>query len=371
MMRIAEVEPITLEPRWLFVKITTEDGTVGWGECLGDRATTIAEAVTELKRYLIGQDARRIEHHWQAMYRMPFWRGGPVLNAAISGVDIALWDILGKSLDAPVWQLMGGKTREKIRMYRGVGGRTPEQLVENVKDAVAQGFTAVKWCPVPDGVPPLAGQAGPKLAAAQVGAVRDEFGDDLDILLDFHGRLTPAMGITYAKAVEPFNPFFIEEPVLPEHSDAIPRVAAQTHIPIATGERLFTKFGFRSVLEKGGLGMIQPDLCICGGLTEGKKIAAMADAYHVGLGPHNPYGPVNTAASLHLDICSPNFVIQEFVSFGEGVFREPLAYKDGFAMIPEGPGLGIEVDEEAVRARPYTPKDTPLLLHDDGSVVDW
>ena len=370
-MQIMEVEPIALQPRWLFVKITTDTGIVGWGECLGDRAETIARAVKELRRYLIGKNPMETERHWQAMYRMPFWRGGPVLNAAISGVDIALWDIRGKVLDAPVWELLGGKCRDKVRLYRGIGGNTPDALVNSARKAVDDGFSAVKWCPVSEGVPPLTGRKGPEDAAAQVEAVRDEFGADLDILLDFHGRLSPALGIVYAKAVEPFNPFFIEEPVLPEQSDAIPRIAAMTHVPIATGERLFTKFGFKSVIANGGVAMIQPDLCICGGLTEGKKIAAMAEAYQIGLGPHNPYGPVNSAASLHLDVCSPNFVIQEFVSLGEGIFTEPLKHQDGYLLIPDSPGLGIEVDESAVRARPYVPVDTPLLTDEDGSIVDW
>lgn len=368
--RIADVEPIPLAPRWLFVKVTCEDGTVGWGECLGDRAPTIAQAVVELKRYLIGKDANRIEHHWQAMYRGAFWRGGPILNAAISGVDIALWDILGKRLDAPVWQLMGGACRDRVRFYTGIGGATPDAVAESAKAAVARGFSAVKWCPV-DATEPLAGIGVAKLAADQMAAAREAVGPDVDLMLDFHGRLSPAMAIVVAKAVEPIGPMFIEEPVLPEHSREIPRIAASVSVPIATGERLFTKYGFRDVLAAGGLGLIQPDLSICGGLTEGRKIAAMADAYGVGVGPHNPYGPVLTAASVQLDVCTPNFVIQEHVSLGEGIFREPLRFADGYVLPPESPGLGIEVDEAAVRAREYQEQDVPLLNHRDGAIADW
>ncbi|HRU22417.1 MAG TPA: galactonate dehydratase [Candidatus Latescibacteria bacterium] len=369
-MKIVDVEPVPLAPRWLFVKVTTDEGIVGWGESLGDRALTIAAAITELKRYLVGKDPFQIEHHWQAMYRGAFWRGGPILNAAISGVDTALWDILGKALGAPIWQLMGGKCRDSVRFYRGIGGPSPEALAENALKAVEAGFSAVKWCPVP-ATPALAGVKGAKAAEREVEAVRKAVGDGVDILLDFHGRLTPAMAIVFAKAVEPYNPMFIEEPVLPEHSEQIPRIAETTGVTIATGERIFTKFGFRPILQAGGVGLIQPDLSICGGLTEGKKIAAMADAYAVGIGPHNPYGPVLTAASLQLDICSPNFVIQEFVSLGEGLFTQPFEQKNGCVGVPYGPGLGIEVDEEAVRAHEYVPHDVPILYNEDGSIADW
>jgi galactonate dehydratase len=369
-MKIVDVEPVPLAPRWLFVKVTTDEGVVGWGESLGDRALTIAAAILELKRYLLGKDPFQIEHHWQAMYRGAFWRGGPILNAAISGVDIALWDILGKSMNTPIWQLMGGKCRDKVRFYRGIGGPTPSAIAESAVKTVEAGFTAVKWCPVP-ATPALAGIKGAKAAAAEMEAVRLAVGDDIDVLLDFHGRLTPAMAIVFAKAVEPYNPMFIEEPVLPEHSEQIPRIADTTGVTIATGERLFTKFGFRPILQAGGVGLIQPDLSICGGLTEGKKIASMAEAFAVGIGPHNAYGPVLTAASLQLDVCSPNFVIQELVSLGEGLFRQPFQLKGGCVDVPQGAGLGIEVDEEAVRAHEYHAHDVPLLFNDDGSVADW
>jgi len=368
--KIADVEPIPLAPRWLFVKVTTEDGTVGWGEALGDRALTISQAILELKRYLIGQDALRIEHHWQAMYRGAFWRGGPILNAAISGVDIALWDILGKRLDAPIWQLMGGACRDKVRFYTGIGGSTPDTIAESAKNAVARGFTALK-CGVCEATEPLAGLTGPNAAAELMEAVRGAVGDDVDVMVDFHGRLSPAMAVVFGKAIAPWRPMFVEEPVLPEHSHEIPRIAQAIGLPIATGERLFTKYGFRPVLEAGGVALIQPDLSICGGLTEGRKIAAMADAYGVGVGPHNPYGPVLTAASLQLDICTPNFVIQEHVSFGDGIFREPLTLADGCVVPPEGPGLGVDVDEDAVRSRVYEAHDIPLLFHEDGAIADW
>ncbi len=372
-MRITAVEPVLVAPSWVFVKIDTDEGIAGWGEALGDKASTVAAGVTELARYLVGKDPLRIEHHWQAMYRGAFWRDGPILTAAISGVDIALWDIMGRALDVPVWQLMGGKCRERVRLYLAPGGSTPDEMAENALKAVDRGFTAVKWCPTAQLSPPF-GLAGAIASSRQIEAVRRAVGDEVDIMLDFHGQLTPAAAITYARAVEPSNPLFIEEPVLPEHSHEIPRVGRSTRTPIATGERIYTKYGFRPILEAGGVGMIQPDLGACGGLTEARKIAVMADAHGVGVGPHNAYGPILFAAALHLDVCTPNFVIQEHqetVSMGQGVFRDPLKQVDGHVAPPQGPGLGFEVDEAAIRERRFTPHDLPILTNTDGSIADW
>ncbi len=374
-MRITEVEPILVAPSWVFVKISTDAGIVGWGEALGDKAVTVFTAVTELSRYLVGQNPLRIEHHWQAMYRGAFWRGGPILNAAISGVDIALWDILGKALGQPIWQIMGGRCRDSVRLYLSPGGRTPEQMGQRAASAVERGFTALKWCPTASqAVPVLTGAEGARDAEAQVAAVREAVGDTVDILLDFHGQLSPAMAVVYAKAVEPYRPMFIEEPVLPEHARELPRIAQATLVPIATGERVFTKYGFRPILAAGGVAMLQPDLGACGGLTEARKIAAMADAYGVGIGPHNAYGPILTMAALHLDMSIPNFVVQEHqeqTSMGQGIFVEPLRSEGGRVAPPDGPGLGVEIDENAVRSRAFTPHDLPILTNEDGSIADW
>jgi galactonate dehydratase len=374
-VKIVEVEPILAARGWVVVKITTDQGLVGWGECLGDKASTVAAAVAELRRYLIGRDPLRIEYHWNAMYRGAFWRGGPILNAAISGVDIALWDILGKSLGQPIWRVMGGNCRDKIRLYMSPGGSTPEYMADRAVSAVERGFTALKWCPTASlSIPVLAGSQGARLAAKQVETVREAVGYDVDILLDFHGQLSPAMAVTYARAVEPYRPMFIEEPTLPEHSDRIPHIAQMTSVPIATGERIFTRYGFRPILEAGGVGMIQPDLGACGGLSEARKIAAMADAYGVGVGPHNAYGPILFVAALHLDASIPNFVIQEHqeaVSMGQGVFKEPLQSEGGYIRVPDGPGLGVEIDEAALRDGTFTPRDLPILTNEDGSIADW
>ncbi len=369
-MKIVSVETVTTAPRWVFVKVRTDEGLTGWGECLGDKALAVCAAVQELERYLVGQDPFRIEHHWQVMYRGGFWRGGPILNAALSGVEIALWDILGQALHAPVWQLLGGRTRDSIRFYCHVGGDTPETLVESCHKAKARGFTAVKFG-VTRQFRSVEGAAGVKKAVALAEAVRSEMGDEFDFMIDLHGRVSPAMAKVLCAALAPTYPLFLEEPVLPENVGALAEVAASTTAPIATGERLFTKFGFREVLERHAAAVLQPDLCICGGILEGKKIAAMAEAHYVTVAPHNPYGPLLTAASVQLDACIPNFLIQEFVSVGEGVFTEPLPLVDGKMEVPTKPGLGVTVDEAAVAARPYEPRDVPRWFHDDGSMADW
>ncbi len=369
-MKITRVETKAIAPRWLLVLVETDEGLTGVGEALGDKAETIIAAVNELSRYLQGKDPRRIEHHWQAMYRGAFWRGGPILNAAISGVEIALWDILGKSLGVPCWQLLGGKARERVRIYGHVGGETPEKLAESARAAVARGLTAVKFSPFGP-TRAVEGPACVKAAVSKLLALRECVGDEVDIMIDMHGRLSPAMAVIFAGEFAPYRPLFIEEPCLPENVAAMAAVARKAKVPVATGERLFTKFGFREVLEKNAAAVIQPDLSICGGLLEGRLIAAMAEAYYVAVAPHCPYGPVLFAASLQLDACIPNFLIQEHVSLGQGVLREPFELKNGCVAVPEKPGLGVELDMDAIAERPYVIRDVPTFRHEDGSVADW
>jgi galactonate dehydratase len=363
-LKITSVETICTAPRWVFVKMTTDEGITGWGECLGDKALAICAAVGELERYLVGEDPFRIEHHWQVMYRGGFWRGGPILNAAISGVEIAMWDILGQALGVPVYQLLGGKVRDKIRFYTHAGGENIPQTLERCHQAKERGFDAVK-IGITRQFRSLEGAAAIKGAVAIAEAVRTEMGDAFDFAIDLHGRISPAMAKVLCRELEPLHPFFVEEPVLPENAAALADVTRSTTVPIATGERLFTKYGFREVLENHAVAVIQPDLCICGGILEGKKIAAMAEAYYVTTAPHCPYGPILTAASLQLD------AIQEQISLGEGVFEEPFVLADGHVTTPTKPGLGITVIEEAVRSRPYTPTDVPRWFHEDGSMADW
>jgi len=374
-MKITRLQTFAVQPRWLFVKMETDSGLAGWGECLGDKAFVIAEAVRSYEHALLGEDARKIVHHWQSLYRGAFWRGGPTLCAAISGLEMCLWDLLGKSLGVPVWQLLGGAVRERIRMYTRPHGRTPEELARSAKEVVARGFSAMKLCPF-EKVRIVDHYRIVEEAAARVQAIREAVGSEVDILLDFHGRVSPTMAVWLEEALRPFHPMFIEEPVLPENVEALARFAAQSKTPIATGERLFTKWGFREVLEKGAATILQPDPCICGGIFETRQIGTMAETWYAALAPHNPYGPINLAACLQVDACTPNFLIQEFVDplgLGEGYLKQPFVVKDGYIELPTAPGLGIEPDEAWIAARPLTPlPDVGRWFHpDDGSVADW
>ena len=378
-MRIASIETFFVRPRWMFLRVETDTGIVGWGEPIVEgRARTVATAIRELEPHLLGSDPRRIEHHWQTIYRGTFYRGGPVLVSALSGVEQALWDIKGKALGVPVHELLGGACRERIRMYAHCGGNTPEQAAESVRRRVDQGFTAVKTG-VPAPIRTVDTPAVVEGTAASVAAMREAVGAGIDIGIDFHGRVSPAMAIRLARALEPSCPMFIEEPCLPENVDTLARVAQSTSIPVATGERLFTRWGFREVLEKQAAAILQPDLCHCGGIFEARKIAAMAEVYYAAMAPHNPLGPISLAACLQLDACIPNFLLQEHPGMadgwdlGQGYLTSPFVVDQGYIAVPEAPGLGVEVDEAVVRERQYDGSwDTPHLTHpDDGSVADW
>lgn len=373
-MKITKLEIVFVKPRWSFLIMhTDQEGLVGYGEPIVEgRARTVAMAVQELSEYLIGQDPRRIEHHWQAMYRGAFYRGGPVLCSAISGVEQAMWDILGKHLGVPVYQLLGGACRERIRIYAHTGGATPEEGAKNAQAKVKEGYTAIKTgffgaTRIVD-TPAVVRQAVEKLAA-----MREAVGWGVDIGIDFHGRISPAMAVRLARAFEPYQPMFIEEPCLPENVDTMVTIARSTSIPVATGERLFTKWGFREVLEKQAAVILQPDLCHAGGILECKKIAAMAETYYAAVAPHNPLGPIALAACIQLDACTPNFLIQEQVSLGEGYLKEPFRMEGGYIPLPTGPGLGIELDMAAIHEKAYDGSwQTPhLSFPDDGSVADW
>jgi len=371
-MKITRLETILVQPRWLFLKMHTDAGLVGYGEPVVEgRAHTVREAVRELEEYLIGQDPRRIEHHWQAIYRHAFYRGGPVLCSALSGVEQAMWDILGKSLGVPVYQLLGGAVRDRIRMYAHCGGATPEEAASSARARVEAGYTALKT-----GVGKVPARlvetpAFVEACAARFAAMREAVGPEVDLAIDFHGQISPALAIGLARALEPYHPMFIEEPCLPENVDAMVTVARSTPIPIATGERLFTKWGFRQVLEKQAAAVVQPDLCHAGGILECKKIAAMAECYYAGVAPHNPLGPISLAACLQLDACIPNFLVQEQVSLGEGYLKQPFQLVDGYIELPTAPGLGIELDDAAVAGKTGHAWKNPHVYHEDGSVADW
>jgi galactonate dehydratase len=371
-VKITELETIYVKPRWLFLKMHTDEGIVGLGEpILEGRSQTVAAAVQEIGRFIIGEDPRMIEHHWQGIYRWQFYRGGPILASALSGVEQAMWDILGKSLGQPVYRLLGGPTRDKIRVYRHCGGKIVDGRVPNAAAAVEQGFNALKTG-IPGPLKYVDTLARIQEVERHFAAMRETVGPEVDIAIDFHGKSSPAMSIQLAKALEPYHPMFIEEPVLPGNVDELVRVARSTSVPIATGERLFTKWGFREVIEKQAAAVLQPDLSHAGGISEVKKIAAMAECYYSSIAPHCPLGPIALAACLQLDAAIPNFLAQEFVTLGEGYLKKPFPIEDGHIPLPTKPGLGIELDEEALADKIYDGSwDHTPSLHDDGSVADF
>lgn len=371
-MKITKLETIHVAPRWLFLKIHTSEGLVGYGEpVIEGQARTVEMAVRGLERYLIGRDPFQIEHHWQAMYRGSFYRGGPILTSAISGIEEAMWDILGKSLGVPIYQLLGGACRNKIRAYAHVGGRTPKECARDAQAEVEKGFTCLKMTPF-EAVKIVDSFSIVKKSAEKLKAMRDAVGDDVDIAIDCHGRLSPSMAIRMAKALEPYYPMFLEEPCLPENADTMAKVARSTSIPLATGERLFTKWGFREIIEKQAASILQPDPCHAGGIMECKKIAAMAETYYAAIAPHNPLGPIALAACVQLDACIPNFLVQEQVTLGEGYLKRPFKLRNGFIELPKGPGLGIELDDKLLKKKISEGEwETPHLYHEDGSVADW
>ena len=372
-MKIVKMESFFVKPRWHFLKITTDEGIVGWGEPIVEgRARTVAMAVKELEPVLIGQNPLEIERLWTEIYRGTFYRGGPVLVSALSGIDQALWDIKGKYHGVPVYELLGGPTRKKVRTYAHMKGSSLDEIIENAKKSVEEGFTVFKTGPSDGPVKPLDTVEFMDNAVEKIGRIRDALPKHVDLALDFHGRFTPAMSIRLLRELEQFKLMFVEEPVQCENVDALVTVARSTCIPIATGERLFTRWGFREVLEKQAAVILQPDICHAGGITEVRKIAAMAEVYYAQIAPHNPLGPISLAAGLQVAASVPNFLCQEQVSLGEGYIKEPFKIRDGHIDLPGKPGLGIEVDENYIKEMAYPGDwDSPRLYNDDGSFTEW
>src|SRR5712671_75558 len=346
-LKITKVETFLVKPRWLFLKIYTNAGITGLGEPVVEgRAKTVATAIEELAPYLLGKDPRPIAHHWQAMYRHAFYRGGPVLTSAISGVDQALWDIKGKALGVPVYELLGGPTRVRVRAYAHAA------TVERIKERKAEGFTAFKTGPFKERPARIVeNKAFIDKAAARFAELRQAVGDECDIAIDFHGALSQQTARLLIKALEPYQPMFIEEPVNCQEVDVMADIARGTHLPIAIGERIFTKWGFREILEKKAASILQPDLCHAGGITECRLIAGMAEAFYAAIAPHNPLGPISLAAGLNLAAAIPNFLCQEQASLGGGYLKKPFEVHDGYVDIPNGPGLGIELDEHLLAGK--------------------
>jgi galactonate dehydratase len=382
-MKITQIKTWLVPPRWLFLKIETDEGISGWGEpVIEGRAATVDAAVKEFADVLIGRDPRRIEDIWQSLYRGGFYRGGPILMSAMAGIDQALWDIKGKALGVPVHELLGGAVRDRMRMYCWIGGDRPAEIGRQAREVVAQGFTAFKM----NGTPELAIVDSHKRieeAVARVAEAREAVGSDVGIAIDFHGRVHRPMAKVLLRELEPFHPMFVEEPVLSEQLHCLPQIASGLSYPIATGERLFTRFAFRELLEARMVDIIQPDISHCGGLTEARKIAIMAEAYDVALAPHCPLGPLTLAASLQLDFLSHNAFIQEQsmgIHYNQGndvldylVDPTPLHIVDGYLPLLDAPGLGVEIDEAKVieQSKIGHRWRNPLWRHADGSVAEW
>ncbi|HEX8235789.1 MAG TPA: galactonate dehydratase [Abditibacteriaceae bacterium] len=382
-MKIRSMETFKVPPRWLFLKITTEDGITGWGEPIVEgRAETVQSAVHEMSEYLIGKEAGNIEDTWQLLYRGGFYRGGPVLTSAMSGIEQALWDIKGKALGVPVYDLMGGAVRDKMRVYAWIGGDRPQEIALAAQKQVAAGYTALKMNGTAD-MEWIDSFQKVQEAVERLAAAREAIGPAIGIGIDLHGRVHKSMAKVLVKEYEPFHPMFIEEPVLPENNDALPEIARQSSIPIATGERMYTRWGFKALLAGGAVDIIQPDISHCGGIWELRKIAAMAEAYDVAVAPHCPLGPICLAASLQLDFCTPNAFIQEQslgIHYNEGsdlldylVDASVFHYHEGYVNRLTAPGLGIEVDEEKVREMAKVGHNwrNPIWRNADGTVTEW
>jgi galactonate dehydratase len=361
-IKVTGIENFILTNSWVFVKITTDAGVTGWGEMLKDDAKACAAGALEVAAYLVGEDPRRVTHHWQAIHRGAFYRGGPIKTAILSGIDQALWDITGKCYGVPVYKLFGGPTRDRIRVYGKVDATTGVNAMKVGPSTSRKAFKYVE---------------GPLFVAEVVerfAALRETHGLGVDIGVDFHGAVQPPTAALLMKALEPYHPWFYEEVVQALNIDVMAELAAKTHIPVATGERIFTKWGFRELLEKRAAVIMQPDICYAGGITELRIIAGMAEAYYAPMAPHNPQGPCSLAASLQIAACIPNFLAQER---GDNEYSELLATPlppvvDGHRPIPTEPGLGITIDEDKLQAmvgepRAYVAQFDP----DDGSVVDW
>lgn len=382
-MKITRLTTYAVPPRWLFLKIETDDGIAGWGEpAVEGRAATVAAAVGELSDYLVGKDPRRIEDHWQVMRRGAFYRGGPVLMSAIAGIDQALWDIKGKWHGTSVADLMGGTVRDRIRVYSWIGGDRPADVAAAAKAAVANGFTAMKM----NGTAELQiVDTWSKVTAAveSIAAARSAVGPGAGIAVDFHGRVHKPMAKVLLKELEQFKLMFIEEPVRPEELDGFWPQLAATPTPIALGERLYSRWDFKAVLASGAVDIVQPDPCHAGGISETRRIAAMAEAYDIAVALHCPLGPIALAACLQLDAASYNAFIQEqslgiHYNAGNDLLDylsnpEVFRFDDGYVTIPSGPGLGIEVNEDYVteRAAQGHRWRNPVWRHADGSVAEW
>lgn len=376
-MKVTDIKPFVVDcfrTNWVFVKVYTDEGIDGVGEAtLEYKEKALLGALEHIKEYLVGKDPRDIEKHWHTVYRDAYWRGGAVLMSALSAVETALWDILGKSLGVPVYTLLGGKYHDRVRIYVNgwfSGAKTPDEFAAKAKQAVSRGVTAMKWDPFGKNYLDISRKELSR-AIDCVGAVRDAVGRDIDLLIEGHGRFNIPTAVNIARELEQFNPMFFEEPVPPDNLDALLEVKNRANIPISAGERLYTRWDYKPLFDKAAADYIQPDISHAGGIMELKKIAAEAECRYIPFAPHNPSGPVANAATLQLAACCPNFCILEImysdVEWRSDVTNEALSYSDGYMEIPDKPGLGIEINEAECEKHPYMPH---TLRHYTGALTD-
>ncbi|WP_430615746.1 galactonate dehydratase [Enterococcus sp. DIV1279b] len=382
-MKISKITVYKVKPRWIFVKLSTDEGIDGWGEMIsGTKTETVVAGAYEVgERFLLGQNPFEIERLFQEMHRS-FFRGGPIHGTIVSGLEMALWDIKGKALNVPIYELLGGAARDRIKVYSWIGGDRPDDVAEQAQDRVDRGFTAVKMNATEE-LHYIDSYVKIEEVVERVASIRERFGNKLDIGIDFHGRVHKPMAKVSAKALEPYHPMFLEEVVLPENEEHFKEVAQLVATPLATGERLYTRWQFKTLFQQGAIDVIQPDVALCGGIMEMRKIAAMAEAYDVAVAPHAPYGPVALAATLQVDSCTPNVFIQEQslgIHYNKGFDlldfvknKEVFQYKDGYVELPSKPGLGLEMDEDRVRdiSQEGLVWTNPKWKNYDGTIAEW
>lgn len=382
-MKITKVVVYKVKPRWIFVKVSTDAGIDGWGEMIsGTKTETVAAGAYEVaNRFLVGQNPFEIERLFQEMHRS-FFRGGPINGTIVSGLEMALWDIKGKALNVPVYELLGGAARDKIKVYSWIGGDRPSEVLAQAQDRFDRGFTAIKMNATEE-LHYIDSYEKVNEVVERVATIRNKFGDKLDIGVDFHGRVHKPMAKVLAKALEPYHPMFLEEVVLPENEEHFKEIADTVAVPLATGERLYTRWQFKNIFKQGAIDIIQPDVALCGGILEMRKIAAMAEAYDIAVAPHAPYGPIALAATLQVDTCTPNVFIQEQslgIHYNKGFDlldfvknKEIFEYKNGYVEIPTKPGLGLEMDENRINeiSQEGLIWTNPQWKHYDGTVAEW
>ncbi|RXT57926.1 galactonate dehydratase [Lacticaseibacillus chiayiensis] len=381
-MKLSDIKVYKVKPRWIFVKLSTDEGITGWGEMIsGTKTETVVAGAYEMGKKLIGRDPFEIERLWQEMHRS-FFRGGPINGTIISGLEMALWDIKGKALNLPVYELLGGAARDRIRVYSWTGCDRPSDVAEQAQARVDKGFTAIKMNATSE-LHYIDSYNKVQAVVDRVASIRDQVGDKLEIGIDFHGRVHRPMAKVLAHALEPYHPMFLEEVVLPENWDSFDDIAREVSIPLATGERLYTRWDFKNLFRQGAIDIVQPDVALCGGILETRKIAAMAEAFDMGVAPHAPYGPVSLAATLQVDACTPNVFIQEQslgIHYNQGFDlldfvknKEIFQYKNSYVQLPKGPGLGIDMDEDKIKsvAQQGLVWSNPSWKNYDGTIAEW